>query len=443
MARYPADREGRLLLAQLYADNQREDLAKELLKKGLEYHPTDPEYARVLFAYLLSVQADEEVIRLGEAIQRSPAGGSTPLGGVARFGVATACYHRGYFDRAEGYLAAPDLRATQKGRLLEAKIQWERGYPELALHQLRTLAEDFPGDDEIYIQLSAYLRQNRHFDEAHQLTLVFQMARPDSAQPRIDLLHDYARAVNTAALRQTAAEILRLFSRDERNLLALGDFAATTGQPALARQVRARLTAGSRSGESAALLTMEALIVAKEYPAALALAEELAGQTPPLSPRLQNLSQGLGAIAHYGNNDPEAGRLALSRFVAGANLRAGNLLAIANRLREVGARPQARDLLARAAVTDPGNQPVLSRLIELEIVQGDFEALPAHLLHLLAMRKPSRNLLARAGGLLGSDRFIFSRERFAALDAIKAHLALPVKPTRRGCISPASADRHQ
>jgi hypothetical protein len=167
---------------------------------------------------------------------------------------------------------------------------------------------------------------------------------------------------------------------------------------------------------------LEALIVAREYEAALAKADELEKQEPPLADHLLNLCQGLRAITHYGSRDSEAGRIALNRFLAGTQLRAGNLLAIANRLVEVDARPPARDLLARATAAEPLNQPVLSRLIELELEQGDIESLPASLQRLLAMRKPSRDLLKRASATLGSDRFIFFSQRTATLNAIGQHL---------------------
>lgn len=421
LSRYPASREGRLLLAQLYADSHRADLAKELLVKGLTYHPQDTEYARILFSYLFSVQADEEIIGLAEQIRRTSEMAGT-LGDLAGMAAATACFQRGYFDRAERYLHESGQQTTREGRLLTARIQWDRGYTELALHQLRNLAADYPTDEEVYARFSACLRQSGRFDEARRLTLVFQLARPESAQPRVDLLHAYAQEGNVAALRQTTEEILRLYPRDEKILLALGDFAATTGDYALSRQIRSLLPSGSQSGQHSAVLTLEALITAREYSSALVLADELEALTPPLSEPLLNLCHGLKAIAHYGTNDPAAGLLALNRFLSGTNPRAGNLLAISNHLRTAGARKPAHDLLARAAEADPDNQPVLSRLIEMEMEQGSVENLPAHLRRLMKLRKPSRDLLARASHQLGSDRYLFSREHRTALEAIRQHL---------------------
>ncbi len=160
---------------------------------------------------------------------------------------------------------------------------------------------------------------------------------------------------------------------------------------------------------------MEALITAKDYPAALALADELTARTPALGEPLRTLCQGLKAIAHYGLSDPAAGLLAYNRLLAGPGLRAGNLLMISNLLYETGARKPAHDLLVRTAATDPKNQAVLSRLIEMDLALNHLKALPARLQQLMAMRKPPRKVLLRAAGVLGSDRWLFVAERYPAL----------------------------
>lgn len=64
----------------------------------------------------------------------------------------------------------------------------------------------------------------------------------------------------------------------------------------------------------------------------------------------------------------------------------------------------------------------MNRLIEMDLELSNLEALPARLQHLVTMRKPSRELLARAASAPGSDRWLFLRERYPALDAIRNHL---------------------
>ncbi len=137
---------------------------------------------------------------------------------------------------------------------------------------------------------------------------------------------------------------------------------------------------------------------------------------------LLTLCHGLKAIAHYGRNDPAAGLLAYNRLLAGTRLPPENLLKLSNLLYETGERKPAHDLLVRTAAADPQYQAVLSRLIEMDLDLSNLEALPARLQHLVAMRKPSCELLAWAASALGSDRLLFLRERSPALDAIRNHL---------------------
>ncbi len=190
-------------------------MARELLVKGLTNHPKDPAYARIVLYYLIDCQADAKVIELADQIRQSPLMAGS-LGKLAGMAAAIACFHRGYYDRAEGYLVATGLAHDRDGRLLQAKIQWERGYAELALHLMRDLAVDFPDDEEVYALGSSYLRQSGRLDEARRVSLMFQLRRPESALPRIDLLHAHAREGKVAALRQTTEEILRRFAQNEK-----------------------------------------------------------------------------------------------------------------------------------------------------------------------------------------------------------------------------------
>jgi hypothetical protein len=89
----------------------------------------------------------------------------------------------------------------------------------------------------------------------------------------------------------------------------------------------------------------------------------------------------------------------------------------------VGARDDARELLARAVQDDPLNQAALTQLIELDLAAGRLEEMPAAVRKLLAMRKPSPALLARVRAELGRDRWLFVEDRTAALDELGALLA--------------------
>ena len=61
IGRSPANRDGRLLLAQLLIEAGRSDLARRILIEGLAFHHEDPAYLRPLFSFLFQCQGDASV----------------------------------------------------------------------------------------------------------------------------------------------------------------------------------------------------------------------------------------------------------------------------------------------------------------------------------------------------------------------------------------------
>jgi hypothetical protein len=98
---------------------------------------------------------------------------------------------------------------------------------------------------------------------------------------------------------------------------------------------------------------------------------------------------------------------------------------VAGRLSDRGARELALSALARAVETDPLNQAALASLIRLELETGHLAQLPAHLERFLHTRQPSREILAQAGVVLGSDRHLLLPAQKPLLAALQAALGSP------------------
>jgi hypothetical protein len=114
-----------------------------------------------------------------------------------------------------------------------------------------------------------------------------------------------------------------------------------------------------------------------------------------------------------------------------ANLRADNLLAVANRFVELDAAESARRVLERAVEVDPRNQAALTRLVELDMALNAGEDLAVHVRRLVQMRRPSPEILRVVHYKLGSDLFLFSKECAVALDVVNAALARSAASTAR------------
>jgi len=220
---------------------------------------------------------------------------------------------------------------------------------------------------------------------------------------------------------------LQQFGADPAALLLLGDFAANTGQPALARRVQLALAGRPENAGAAALLVAEAHLVAGDYQTTLELIAgytkeylEWAGQFAPVF-------NGLQTVALSGLGRADEARLSLDHLLAQKNLRAENLVAVAGRLADRGARELALSALARAVETDPLNQAALASLIRLELETGNLAQLPAHLERFLHTRQPAREILTQASAVLGSDRHLL----LPAQKPLLASLQAALEPHRR------------
>ena len=416
----PRNRDGRLLLAQFYTVWQRPDLAHTLLVAGLADHAGDREYLQTLFGFLLERQEDFELIQITDRLLAEAERDGIPderlrLIASAR---ATAQFFRGNYDAAEDTIREYRIADSTDGRLLAIRVAWERGERESALAALQGMTEELPDDEQVYAQYTAFLREDGRDDEMRRQAILRQLSYPDRPRARIDLLYLYDKAGEETSVLLGVEDLFRDFNANGEVMLALADFAANTGRPELARRVYDHCKATQLPWDGAALMTVEAYVVAKRYRESLEACTELQNENPEWGKRFYSVFNGLQAIANYGLSDVEAAELFLSNFLAQSGVRADNLVAVSNRLLSVGANDQARVVLAQAVRADPLNQTALTGLIRLDLAAGRAEAVTGHVRTLLAMRKPPGPLLREAYERLASDRFLLIPDRTALLNEI-------------------------
>ncbi len=420
----PRNRDGRLLLAQFYMVWQRPDSAQQTLVEGLEFHRSDRQYLETLFSFLLQRQADEDVIKISDELL---GGGAQSVSGneviyMVAMARASALFFRGNYDSAEDVVKRYKLTDSPDGQILALRIEWERGDREVALERLQALTDSLPDNEQVYSQYASYLRETGRDDELRRLCLLRQLTFPDRARPRIDLLYLYDKGKDEASLSAGVEELFRQFSMDGDVMLALGDFAANTGRPELARRVYDHCIASKLSWEGPALMAAEAFLVSGRYHEALDTCRFMIEQHPDWGKRLYSVFNGLQAIANYGLKDVQAAQLFLNNFLNQAGVRADNLVAVSNRLVTVGAKDQARQVLARAVSLDPLNQTALVGLIRLDLELDQVDLAGPNLRVLLSMRKPPVDVLKGAYDKLASDRYVFMPARAALLDDLQSSI---------------------
>lgn len=421
IAKSPANREGRLLLAQFFMLWKRPDLAQQLLVDGLEKSQPDREYLQTLFTFLIQQQQDAKTLSITDALlrQMDKDDERRPLVAMAK---ATAAFYRGNYDLAEDTLNEHNLSSMRDARILFARIDWERGQHDQALQKLRDLMEQAPADQDVYAQLISYLREDGRDSEIQQISLLRQIAYPDQPRPRIDYLYILDKQKDEERIQTLVEEIFRDFPQSSDAMLALADFAANTGRPKLARRIYDYAKANDLNWEGPALMTVEAHVVAKQFSAAIETSRQMLADNPEWGKRFASVFNGLQAIANYGLGDTQAAQIFLNNFLNQANVRADNLVAVSNRLMAVGAKEQARQVLAQATEADPLNQPALVGLIKLDLDLRNPEALAENVAKLLDMRKPPQQVLRDAYFQLSSDRYLFASGRGQLLATLREAL---------------------
>jgi tetratricopeptide (TPR) repeat protein len=423
LAHSPHHRAGRLLVAQLLLSVGRSDDAQFTLIQGLPLHAEDPVFLRAFFSFMLQRQEDAILVTFAreQLSKRPPASESSRLIALA---AAHACFFRGNYDSADDFLhLVPGLATTSEARLLAAKIEFERGYRALGILLLRFLASEYPHDLNIQGELLTCLRQEGLNLLARRSALSFEIAHPGSALARIELIRSYSEDRNLAAVTREVEAVLRDFCADDWAMVALANFATESGNPILSQQICAHVIAHRMPSVPFELSVAESLIVAGNYRAALNALETFSSQNIGDTARYEPLFESLRAVSYTGLGESDTARLHLGRLLQRPLLRADHLLRLAERLDVLDASEAAREVLARAVTADPLNQAALTHLIEHDLNLNRIDALPASLLRLTQMRRPSPDVLRVANHKLGSDRFLFCAEREAALGAVRIALA--------------------
>lgn len=424
LARSPLHPRARLDLGALYLANRRPDLAQHLLLERPELFARDPEYLRATLQFLLDFHYDTELAKTCDELLAL----GTPDHALPAYFAARIAYLRGNYDRAESLLRQHKLAQLPEGILLLARIEAERGFPELALTSVEALVNQGAPLDECYPLLRDLRQKLGRAQEIERTATLRLAADPLSPLPRLDFLRLHHERADQTALKREIDSYLTHFGENQAALLALGDFAANAGLPDLSRLIRDRFLRQKWPPEPAELMLAEAHLAAGEYQQGLTVLEALARQPDANSRSAAPVLDSLRAIALFGLGRADEAQLHLDHLLGRANLRADNLQAVATRLIGLQKSPQARTILTRAVQIDPLNQAALTQLVELESAQGQLDTLPAHVRRLLTMRKPSAHALTQVASLLGSDLHLLHPEQASLLAAIR-HAGLAQRAT--------------
>lgn len=415
----PSNLKARLLLAEIHSARGRPEKASEILREGIPYLGEDDlDYLRTTLRVLLHNQEDDAVLAIAEnVLPDQPI--LTPRTQITALAAATAAFYRGSYDQSEDLLTDYDLTDHSEGRILLARIDWERGRQEEALDRLEKLASRLTKQDEVYMLLARYYRELGDHAKAHNYAVMRQVNNPLDAAPRIALLHSYHDRGEFDRVARETDRLLQDFKEDQEALMGLGEFAAQKGDAELCRRVFRTADTAGLPLNLFAILVSEAHLAAKEYQEAIWFLESHSDQNEGFADKYGALLNGVYAVAYLGLGDEERSEGYLKRLLNSRNLRAENFLVTSRRIMELGKKESARRLIQHAHNVDPRNQAALIELIRLDLELGRTQDLVSSIQKLLTMRKPPRMLLEDSIARLGGDQFLFLPDRHELLESIR------------------------
>lgn len=424
VARVSDDLVARRQLAVLNTRFGRTAIAARQLTDGLRLGGRqDLDYLRHTFALLLETQREEEVLQLA-ARELPPQPTDLTIDAFIALQAATAHFLLGQYDEAETLVRQWRLERSLEGILLLARCDWERGYPNLALVRLERAREDYPGRDELPLQLIRFFRELGEHQRAHQEALVRVSGDPLSPGPRIDVMHSLHMLGQRQAFARETEIYFRDFGRDPAATLLVARLGADLGVVELTRRAGDQAQALQVTPAPFQISEVEALITAERYGEARAMADSLQSVYPAGTPAGRLLS-GWRAVAAFGERDTANGEILLQAFVADTSLRGGEALSMAAPLERIGATAAARRLLASVVQRQPQNQAALTRLVRIDAAQGNVAGLEEYLPRLLTMKKPSRAVLQEAFSALNDATPSRAALRRAVGDAVQRLTANP------------------
>jgi predicted Zn-dependent protease len=418
VARSPANLEGRMLLAQIYA-GWRPDLAADLLVTGIEYGLEDPEYIKLMNMLLLNQKQDHKILEITEELlAQSPPEDVQQILNVARL---QSAMFLGRYDIAQDVFENTNMAMTLDGVILGTRLYMRSNQPETATQVLLSVIRSLPDAnlDPVYTQLVSIYKEQDMFDRAREAALELVIRNPMEWRPRI-LLIDVLSASGQNARRDREIEaLLQQHRNEEPAMIALAQLCADYGNVRSASRLYEIALENGYSLSLFSLALAEAFVNNGQPQRAIDLCNELVREDPSWLINAESSFNAIRSLAYYNFGDPELGALYLKNFLSSRRSNVNQLYQASRSFRKFGMDQQALQILEEAYRRDTNNEQVLASLVDLEMNLGGYFAVDDHLEALFTLRRPDYTLLESIHQRLQSDRFLFTDDRVALLQELE------------------------
>ncbi len=427
----PYNPDGRIDFSSLLFFQKRTREAFGFLSDGLPYALNNTNYVQFFVRQSLELAQDDVLSDTAETLLPlfSTAEKILPEPNALRdnhliltIGAAQANLLRGRFDKASEILKKNEMGTSLSGHVLYAQIAWEQGDRDKALSMLREALSLAPGNEQISLLYSLYLKEAGNLPEARDVLSRLALLKNDPAI-RVKILTLFPGEENRAYRESLEENFFERYADDSAALLVFAQYATDTKNYDLVRKIydyahkKAHIDLPKFE-----LLRLESFILSGHSDKALKILDELNDGNYAWVKNYQGVIDCLRAIAYYSNNQASLGKISLERVLKNQSVPTARLIVLARRLDELGFEEEAHSVYESAFLLENENQTVLLELVDYALRHENVSVLLRYLPPLLETRRPPRAVLEQVQNFLGSDRMLFVVKRDALITDVTQKL---------------------
>ncbi len=410
VGRSPNNLEGKKMLAWIYSLRGQNDYAIQALDSGFPEARENPEYV-VLYVKILLEQAEDKklVVVASKLLEMGIKNDEARL----NLAMATATVYalHGSYSKSNEIMKKYGLDKSSPGVVRMAKNLWEQGLKDDAIQLLKDNISKVKDKESIYSLLMSFYNLMQDYDTARQYAVLRAIENPFSVKQKVDYLKLLSKSGEKEQAAKQIESIFEQYRNDPKSLIYIANFAAVEGNLDLMRRIYETALQRNYPIAPFCLLYLEAMLSMGDFKKASAFVDEIMYEKPLWAKRYDDVLNCLRTVSYYASGNTNMAEIILQEIMKKNTVPVKTLIATARRLDNLGATFLAYRLLESAVDKDPHHQLALTRLVQMDIKIGNSTNLDKNILKLLQMRRPPRELIEGAQKNLGSDRFIYAKDR--------------------------------
>lgn len=410
VGRSPGNLEGKKMLAWIYSLRGQNDYAIQALDSGFPNARENPEYVILYVKILLEQAEDKKLVGVASKLLEMGIKNDEARLNLA-MALATVYALHGSYTKSNEIMRKYGLDKSSPGLVRMAKNLWEQGHRDEAIELLKDNLPKVRDKESVYSLLMSFYNLQKDYDTARQYAVLRAIENPFSVKQKVDYLKLLSKSGEKDKAAQQIESIFEQYKNDPKSLIYIANFAAVEGNLDLMRRIYDTALQRNYPIAPFCLLYLEAMLSMGDYKKAAKFVDDIMYEKPLWAKRYDDVLNCLRTVSYYASGNTNMAEIILQEVMKRNTVPVKALVATARRLDNLGATFLAYRLLESAVNKDPRHQLALTRLVQMDIKIGNSTNLDKNILKLLQMRRPPRELIEGAQKNLGSDRFIFAKDR--------------------------------